>query len=295
VLPNNSPEIRDFLITRRARITPGQAGLPVYGGNRRVLGLRRDEVAMLASISTQYYTRLEQGNARGVSESVLEAISRALQLEEAERDHLYDLVRAANASNWPARRPVQQQVRPIVQQILDAFTSPALVGNGRTDILASNQLYRALYSPMFDDVVNPPNLARFLFLNPGASRFMLDWEEAAKDVISFLRAEAGRDPYDCELSNLIGQLATRSQEFRVRWATHDVKIHRNGAKRFRHPIVGDLTLDYEVLELPGQGQMIVYVAKPASASAEALNLLASWTQTSEHIDPSHQDVNANED
>jgi transcriptional regulator with XRE-family HTH domain len=281
---SNSEEIHDFLSSRRARITPEQTGLPVYGGNRRVPGLRREEVALLAGISAEYYTRLERGNARGVSESVLEGIARALQLDEAERAHLIDLVRAANASKPTRRRPAQQRVRPSVQRILDSMTGvPAFVQNGRLDVLYANELGRALFGHMVsasgDD---SPNAARFIFLDPRATDFYKEWESVANDVVALLRAEAGRDPYDRALTDLVGELSTRSEDFRVRWAAHNVKFHRTGVKHLYHPVVGDLELAYDGLELPGDsGQTIfAYTAEPNSASQEALNLLASWTSTS---------------
>jgi transcriptional regulator with XRE-family HTH domain len=279
---SNSDEIRDFLKSRRARISPEQAGLPAYGVKRRVPGLRREEVALLAGISVEYYTRLERGNARGVSESVMEGLARALQLDEAERAHLFDLVRAANASRPPSRRPAQQRVRPAVQQLLDSMTVPAFVQNGRLDVLYGNRLGRALFSGLFADVAGRANAARYIFLNPRATDFFKEWENIANDVVALLRAEAGRDPYDRGLSDLIGELSTRSEDFRVRWARHDVRFHRSGTKHFHHPVVGDLTLTYEALEPPGDpGQSIfVYMAEPNSPSQEALDLLASWSATS---------------
>jgi hypothetical protein len=215
---------------------------------------------------------------------VLEGIVRALQLDEAERAHLFDLVRAASTSaHRPARRrPTQERVRPTVQQILDAMTEvPAYVRNGRLDILAANRLGQALYSEVLADSVRPANVARFVFLSPRASDFFLDWEIVANDAVAILRAEAGRDPYDRRLSDLIGELSTRSEEFRVRWAAHNVKFHRTGVKRLHHPLVGDLTLAYEALDLPGDtGQRILaYTAEPGSPSQEVLNLLASWSST----------------
>jgi transcriptional regulator with XRE-family HTH domain len=283
----SNEEIGDFLKSRRARITPEQAGLPAYGGNRRVPGLRREEVSLLAGISVEYYTRLERGNARGVSESVLEGIARALQLDDAERAHLIDLVRAANASKPTRRRPAQQRVRPSVQRILDSMTGvPAFVQNGRLDVLYANGLARALFGNMVsasgDD---SPNAARFVFLDPRATDFYKEWESVANDVVSLLRAEAGRDPYDRALTDLVGELSTRSEDFRVRWAAHNVKFHRTGIKKLYHPVVGDLELAFEGLELPGDpGQTIfAYMAEPNSASQEALNLLASWTATSSSI------------
>ncbi len=279
---NNRNDIREFLTSRRARITPEQAGLPIYGGNRRVSGLRREEVALLAGISVEYYTRLERGNVSGVSESVLEAIARALQLDEAERAHLLDLVRTANTTQPARRRPAQERVRPSVQRIVDSMTeTPAYIRNGRLDILSANRLGYALYSEVFVDPVRPANTARFIFLDPRAPDFFVDWENIAHDAVAILRAEAGRDPYDRRLSDLIGELSTRSEEFRVRWAAHNVKFHRTGVKRLHHPLVGDLTLTYEALALPADtGQTILaYTAEPGTPSHDALNLLASWTST----------------
>jgi transcriptional regulator with XRE-family HTH domain len=272
-------EIREFLISRRARITPEQAGLPAFGTRRRVSGLRREEVAMLSGISVEYYTRLERGNASGVSEEVLEGITRALQLDEAERAHLFDLVRTAGTTGPTRRRPSRERVRPTVQRILDAMIElPAYVRNGRLEILAANRLGTALYSEVFVDPALPANMARFTFLSPRATEFFHDWDSVADDAVAILRAEAGRDPYDRNLSDLIGELSTRSDEFRVRWAAHNVKFHRAGTKRFHHPVVGDLTLAYDAFELPADGQrMNVYTAEPGSPSHEALRLLASWS------------------
>jgi len=275
-------DIREFLTSRRAKITPEQAALPAYGHNRRVKGLRREEVAMLAGISVEYYTRLERGNAAGVSEDVLEGIARALQLDDAERVHLFDLIRAANATSTTARRrPSQERVRPTVQRILDSITAPAYVRNGRLDILAANTLGAALYSPVLDDASGTPNMARFIFLNPRAGEFFHNWESIANDAVAILRAEAGRDPYDRRLSDLIGELSTRSDEFRVGWASHNVKFHCTGAKTLHHPVVGDLNLDYEALDLPGDAgqRILIYSAEPASRSHEVLDLLASWATT----------------
>jgi transcriptional regulator with XRE-family HTH domain len=275
-------DIREFLISRRARITPDKAGLPAYGTRRRVTGLRREEVAMLAGISVEYYTRLERGNANGVSEDVLEGIARALQLDDAERAHLFDLVRTASTARPARRRPTQERVRPNVQRILDAMTGlPAYVRNGRLDILEANQLGSALYSAVLTESQQPPNMARFIFLNPRAPEFFSHWDSVANDAVAILRAEAGRDPYDRRLSDLVGELSTRSDEFRVRWATHNVKFHRSGTKQLHHPVVGDLTLTFEAFDLaadPGQ-RINVYTAEPGSPSDEALALLASWTAT----------------
>jgi len=276
---NPKDDIREFLATRRGKLTPEQAGLPVYGANRRVTGLRREEVALLAGISVEYYTRLERGNVGSVSGSVLEGVAHALQLDEAERDHLYRLVQSAGTRRPPRRTPARKRVRPTIQRMLDLMPMPAYVRNGRFDIVAANDLGRALYSPLYDVHGDRPNSARFLFLTSCAAEFFLDFEKVQDDCVAFLRAEAGRDPYDKDLTELIGELSTRSESFRQRWAAHDVRYHRTGAKRLHHPLVGELTLDFEAFELPfDAGQRLnVYTAAPDSASAEALGLLASWT------------------
>jgi transcriptional regulator with XRE-family HTH domain len=274
-------EIREFLTSRRAKLTPDQVGLTSYGP-RRVPGLRREEVAVLAGVSVPYYTRLERGNLSGVSESVLEALARALHLDDAERAHLFDLARAAQPAAPKRRRRTQERVRPSVQRMIDAMTgAPALVQNGRLDILAANALGRALYSELYVDPLRPVNHARFVFLSPRAPDFYGDWERAASDTVAILRTEAGRDPYDSALSDLVGELSTRSEEFRTRWAAHNVRIHRTGAKDFHHPVVGDLRLTYEMLDLSADSGLVIvtYTAEPGSKSAEALDLLGSWTAT----------------
>lgn len=274
-------QIREFLTTRRARVRPEEVGLPVFGGQRRVAGLRREEVATLAGISADYYTRLERGNVSGASESVLEGIAAALRLDEAERAHLADLVRAATAGSRAARqrRFAQRRVRPAIQRILDALVlTPAFVVDGRLDILAANELGRALYAPIFADPVHPPNHARFLFLDPQAGQFWRSWNAAADEVVALLRASAGRDPYDRALTDLIGQLSTRSDEFRVRWAEHNVHAHSTGTKLVHPPLVGDLDLPFEAAPLGDAGQhLLMYTAEPDSPSHRALQLLASWS------------------
>jgi transcriptional regulator with XRE-family HTH domain len=278
-------QIREFLTTRRARITPEQAGLPVYGGSRRVPGLRREEVALLAGVSVDYYNKLERGNLAGVSESVLDALARALQLTEAERDHLYDLARSANTRGGPAssrHRPSARRVRPGLQLVLDSITeAPADLRNGRRDLLASNRLGRALYSEMYADPVRPVNVARFTFLSPRSREFFRDWDQAATDIVASLRTEAGRNPYDKGLSDLIGELSTRSEEFRIRWAAHNVRQHTSGTKRLHHPIAGDLDLGFEAMQLPGDAGLtvVIYTAQPGTPTAVALQFLASWADT----------------
>ncbi|WP_067650554.1 helix-turn-helix transcriptional regulator [Nocardia harenae] len=278
-------EIREFLTSRRAKITPQQAGLPSYGGHRRVPGLRREEVALLAGVSVEYYARLERGNLTGVSEPVLESLARALALDDAERSHLFDLARAAVPATARARRPrPRARVRPAMQQLLDAMTdTAAFLRNGRLDMLATNTLGRALYSPVHG---NPPNLARFCFLDPAATELYPDWDGAADTSVALLRTEAGRDPHDRNLTDLVGELSTRSQEFRTRWAAHDVRLHHTGTKRFHHPAVGELVLAFEAMPLPADPGLTLtaYTAEPGSASRDALTLLATWAATADRHD-----------
>jgi transcriptional regulator with XRE-family HTH domain len=275
-------EIREFLTSRRAKITPEHVGLPIYGERRRVPGLRREEVALLAGVSVDYYTRLERGNAAGVSDSVLEALARALQLDEAERSHLIDLARATQpATATRRRRPNKQHIRPAVQRILDAMTeAPAFVRNGRLDILAANQLGYALYSTYLIPG-RPANTARFVFLDPRSEDFYEDWDHVATEVVAILRSEAGRNPYDRDLTTLIGELSTQSDPFRTKWAAHNVRFHDTGTKRLHHPVVGDLELTYEAMDLSADTglTMFAYTAEPGSNSEQALTLLGSWAAT----------------
>jgi transcriptional regulator with XRE-family HTH domain len=279
---SSSDEIREFLTTRRAKLSPERAGLPRYGRKRRVPGLRREEVALRAGISVEWYTRLERGVARGVSEEVLDAIGSALQLDEAERAHLADLVRTKNAERPPRRSPTPQRVRPSVARLVDVMSPiPACVTNGWLDVLYANDLAEALFSDVFRDPVRPPNLARFVFLDPRGRDFYRDWDKAASDTVAVLRAEAGRKPHDRGLADLVGQLSTRSDEFRVRWAAHDVGFHRAATKQMHHPLVGDLTLAFEMLELPADPglSLLTYSAEPGSPSEEALRDLSRWIGT----------------
>lgn len=279
---SNADDIREFLTTRRAKLTPERAGLPMYGRTRRVPGLRREEVALLAGISVEWYTRLERGNGRGVSEDVLDSVAAALQLDEAERAHLADLVRTANAERPARRASAPQRVRPSVARIVDAMGEmPAYVMNGRLDILYANRLAEALFSEVLRDPARPANFARFLFLDPRSKAFWPDWQKAANDTVAVLRSEAGRNPYDRGLSDLIGQLSTRSDEFRVHWAAHDVRFHRVATKQMRHPLVGDLTLAFEAMELPADPGLSVmtYSAEPGTRSAERITELVRWSST----------------
>lgn len=281
-------EIGEFLTSRRAKVTPEQAGLNSYG-SRRVPGLRREEVAVLAGVSVPYYTRLERGDMNGASDSVLEAIARALELDEAERAHLFDLSRALRPISPPRRRAPRRGLRPSIQHILDGVTgAAAFVHNARLDNIAANQLGRALYSDMFSRATGagPVNSARYVFLDPGARDFYVDWERAANDVVAVLRSAAGHDPYDRDLTDLVGELSTRSHEFRTLWAAHNVRFHDTGTKDLYHPVVGELTLTYDRMELaadPGLA-ITIWTAEPGTKSAEALSLLGSWAATPERPD-----------
>jgi transcriptional regulator with XRE-family HTH domain len=283
VAVDNRNEVRDFLASRRAKITPEQVGLDSYGA-RRVPGLRRAEVAQLAGVSVEYYTRMERGSLAGVSETVLGALVQALQLDESERAYLFDLARAAGGQDRARqqRRPPRQEVRPSVQRLLDSLDGiPAFVRNGRLDVLASNALMRALYIDAFDTTKQPVNLARFVFLDPRAHLLHPDWSASANTSVSILRTEAGRNPYDKGLTDLVGELSTRSEEFRTRWAAHNVRLHRSGTKHFRHRAVGDLHLAFDALELPGDAGLTLtaYSAEPGTPDADNLTLLSAWAAT----------------
>ncbi|MEV0735864.1 helix-turn-helix transcriptional regulator [Streptomyces sp. NPDC050549] len=290
---DNRSEVREFLTSRRAKITPQQAGLPAYTGNRRVKGLRREEVALLAGVSAKYYARLERGNLSGVSETVIDSLARALQLDEAEHAHLDDLARTANTSR-PARRRAPQPIRPSLQHLLDAMTeAPAFIRNGRLDILATNRLGRALYDPVFADPARPVNLARYEFLNPGAAGFLPQLELQAAGAVALLRTEAGRDPYNRDLTDLVGELSTRSEKFRTLWAAHDVRLHQTGVKYFRHPAVGELALPFEAMPIPTEPGLTLTAlnAEPGTPTHDSLRLLASWAAT---LDKDNTAVSDNE-
>jgi len=279
-------EIQEFLASRRARISPQSAGLPVAGRKRRVPGLRREEVAALAGLSVDYYIRLERGALTNASDSVLQAIARALRLDPAEQAHLVELARAGRPSVAARpRRPAAAVIDPAVQTVLDALVGvPALVRSPTLDLIGANSLARALYSPVYADtgLGAGPNIARFTFLDPAAHRFWPDWDQVADDLTAHLRAAA--NPLDPALPALVGELSTRSDAFRELWARHDVRAHGRGVKRFRHPVVGELTLHYDHLQLaaePGQ-TMITYTAEPGTISHDNLSLLASWAATQDH-------------
>ncbi len=284
-------EIREFLVSRRARITPERAGLPAYGGNRRVKGLRREEVAMLAGVSVDYYVRMERGSLAGASESVLDALAGALHLDDAEREHLFALAREAGARSTRRRKSTPETVRPALQQVLDAITgAPAWIRNGRHDVLATNQLARALYSPVLADPRRPANTTRFVYLHPeAAEQFFVDYDQVARDAAAMLRLEAGRNPHDHELIALVGELSTRSELFRRRWASQDVRFHRTGRKRLRHPVVGQLDLDFDAMDLPAEPGLAlnVYTAPTGSPTADGLALLASWAASQDALPSEH--------
>ena len=297
---DNRDEVRDFLTSRRDRLTPGQAGIPLYGGRRCVKGLRREEVAMLAGMSTDYYTRLERGNLSGVSGSVLDALARALQLDEAERTHLFDLAATANAPGQtgrsapggpgpgrPRRSSSPPRVREGVLRVLDSISAPAYVRNNRMDVLAANRLGRALFADVYAEGATGFNLARYLFLDPRSRGFYTQWDVVARDCVAALRTEAGRNPYDRSLTDLVGELSTRSEEFRTWWAAHNVKFHTTSTKTLRHPAAGELELTGEALTLPGDHGLtiITYTVEPHSASEQALNFLASWSAQASPANP----------
>ncbi|MGO2111307.1 MAG: helix-turn-helix transcriptional regulator [Pseudoclavibacter sp.] len=273
-------QVREFLMSRRDRVTPERAGVETYGERRRVTGLRREEVARLAGVSVDYYTRLERGNLKGVSDSVLEAIARALMFDRAEHDHLFDLARTANPVGVAAPRTKgDTPVRPELQYLLDAITTaPAFIQNNRMDLLAANALGAAMYSPMLRGNDRPANFSRHIFLDDTSADFYPDWDRAAWTNVTILRREAGRNPHDRRLHALVGELSTCSEAFRELWARHDVRKHYAGEKEFRHPAVGSLTLNYQTLELDGDPglSMTVYLATPGSPTEDSLGLLASW-------------------
>ncbi len=281
--------MRDFLTTRRAKITPERAGLPT-AGQRRVPGLRRSEVASLAGMSVEYYAKLERGALAGVSASVLDAIARALQLDDAERAHLLRLASEANGSSnlvRPSRRPKQWAVRPNLQWSLDAIHTPAILVNNRQDLLATNHLGRAMHSELYADPTVVPNFGRFTFLDAAARRFYPDWNLFADMFVANLRTAAGKDPHDKGIHDLVGELSTRSDEFRRRWGAHNVRTHGTGIKQFHHHVVGELILAYESMDLRAETDLTltIYAAEPASPTAQALALLASWAATTgdEHL------------
>ncbi|MBW8801484.1 MAG: helix-turn-helix domain-containing protein [Streptomyces sp.] len=292
-------QIQEFLVSRRARVSPQSVGLPVAGRKRRVPGLRREEVAALAGLSVDYYIRLERGALTNASDSVLQAIARALRLDAAEQAHLIDLAHAGKPSAASrSRRTAPAAIARQLQTVLDALVGvPALVRSPTLDIVAANSLGRALYSVLDTGARTAPSVARFTFLDPRARQFWRDWDEVAADLTAQLRAAAGADLLDRGLIDLVGELSTRSDTFRELWARHDVLAHGRGTKRFQHPVVGALELRYDLLHLAAEPglTMITYTAEPGTTSHDNLSLLASWAAGQDNdIDqnqaaPSHQD------
>jgi transcriptional regulator with XRE-family HTH domain len=281
-------QIQDFLVSRRARITPQQAGLSVPQRGRRVPGLRREEVATLAGVSVDYYNRLERGSLAAASDGVLDAIAGVLQLDDVEREHLFHLARAGRTTaRHRPRRTATVSVAPAVQTVLDALVGvPAMVRTSTLDLVATNHLARALYAPMLRDPRRPANLARFLFLDPAARDFWVDWLEVADDLVGHLQAAAGRDPHDRALTELVGELSTRSEDFRVLWARRDVRARPRGVKRIQHPVVGRLDLQYEVMHLVAEHDLtlVAYTAEAGTTSHDNLSLLATWAATAAQDD-----------
>jgi transcriptional regulator with XRE-family HTH domain len=283
----NNPDVKEFLKSRRARLTPEMAGVQTYGGIRRVPGLRREELAMISGMSVDYYNRLERGDLSGVSDSILESLARSLKLDDAERAYLFDLAKAANASPPRRRRRATQEVRPSVQHLLDGMTAiPAFVQNGRLDVIAMNDLARALYHA--DDDAEPVNFARYVFLDDSSVTQLTAWDAMARDIVAILRQEAARDPHNRDLTDLIGELSTRSEKFRAMWAEQNVQFHRTGTKSFHHAAIGDFELTFQAMQLPGDEglTLFAYTAEPGTPAADALALLASWAATERTRDPS---------
>ncbi|MFJ6548069.1 helix-turn-helix domain-containing protein [Microbacterium sp. NPDC091676] len=289
---DNRADIRDFLATRRAKLTPAQVGLPT-SARRRVPGLRREEVAVLAGVSTEWYTRLEKGHIAGVSSDVLDAVAEALRLDDDERTYLLDLAQAAKPAH---RRPARRREAPLpphVLWMLDSITlSAAFVRNGRLDVIGSNTLGRALHAPMFESATSTdgvPNFARFHFLDEASRDFYVDWESGAAATVALLRAEAGRDPQDKALRELIGELSTASPEFSGFWAAHDIRIRHEGTKRLQHPQVGLVELTYQSVFLPAgtrtRNDLSFYTAEPGSADEERMRLLSSWAASAREGTP----------
>ncbi len=285
VTMDHRAEVSDFLRTRRDRITPSQAGI-LGGTRRRVPGLRREEVAAATGISVEYYARIERGDLHGVSTEVLDALARTLLLDEAETDHLHDLAEAAGPPARRRPRPAEQPFPDSLQRFVDAVSVPVWVRDRRMDVVATNPLGRALYAPVLEDPAARGNTARFVFFSPASRTFFPDWEDNATGIVATLRTYAGQSPRDKRLSDLIGELATRSDDFRVRWAAHDVRHHRTGLKRIRHPEVGDLELGYEAMDFPAHPDwfMFGYTAAPGSPSEERLRLLGSLAQEAASAD-----------
>jgi transcriptional regulator with XRE-family HTH domain len=288
------PDVQRFLTEVRGRLSPEEAGVPIFGGERRVRGLRREEVAQLAGVSTAYYTRMERGNLRGVSEGVLRSLARTLQMNSAETEHLFNIARVASDGPRTARSKPQSQLPRRAVQLIDAMPDVPAVALGRLgDVVGGNALGRGLFPHLFPENGKPLNHTRYLFLDNRSRELYVDWEGSARHVVSVLRLIAGRDPSDAALMALVGELATHSPEFRTWWAGHTVNVHTAGTKAIRHPVVGELTLGFETLTLASAPdvRIVTYLADPGSSSADALDLLRSWVVTTrtpvreKHIQP----------
>jgi transcriptional regulator with XRE-family HTH domain len=274
-----SAEVRAYLMSRRARITPAQAGIVSDGDDRRVSGLRREEVATLAGMSTDYYKRLERGNLRGASEAVLEALAQALRLDEAERAHLANLAKCANQTLRSRSRAMgRARLDSTVADLLDKLSVPAMARNGLLDILGANDMGRELFSVVFGGTIAAPNYARHMFLDPRARSFWLDWEPTARSIAAILRTQFGRFPDDRALQALISELSADGDDFRRIWALHEVEFHRNGRGRVRHPVLGEMALTVHSLEVvadDGPVAIDTFSVEPTSYSAAASPLLDS--------------------
>jgi transcriptional regulator with XRE-family HTH domain len=289
---DHEAELRGFLTTRRARVTPEEAGMTPFPGIRRVAGMRREEVAYLAGISVDYYTRLERGRVNGISQEILDAVSRALRLDQVEHEHLLSLVHALRPSGPRAARPERQTMAGqdvVLQRVVDAIDTPALILNSRFDIVTANRLGWEIYPHAKQYAARGDgkrfNYLRFQLLDPRAQHFYLDWEPAVRNGVALLREAAGRDGTDEELLALIGELSAGSELFRTLWASHDVLRYRRGTKRYRHPLVGELIFESQSFTVAGDAalSLFVYTVEPDSPTADALRILLSWTTDHESI------------
>ncbi|MFD7708790.1 helix-turn-helix domain-containing protein [Streptomyces sp. NPDC059786] len=275
--PVSDPRLGAFLKARRAQLAPRDCGLPETDSRRKVAGLRREEVALLAAISVDYYTRLEQCRVRA-SASVLAALARALRLDDDQQRYLYELAGRADAR--PRGRRPAQRVRPAVRRLLDQLAeTPAMALGKRLDILAWNPAAAALYTDFARIPADRRNYVRLLFTDPVVRALYRNWEHDARDAVAALRMEAAAGPEDPELARLVGELSVRDADFRIWWAEHRVVGSAYGTKHYRHRLVGDLTLDCDTWSSPdGSGQrLMVLTAEPGTPSHDALRILASWT------------------
>lgn len=268
-------DLGTFLQSRRAHVPPESVGL-IIGGRRRVAGLRREELAQLAGVSVDYYTRLEQGRATQPSEQVLDALSRALQLDDAACEHLYRLARQRNRRPQPTVYPAT--VRPQLRQILDTMSDyPAMILNHRIDVLAYNPMAALLYCDLDRVPVGDRNLARMIFLDADRFDLYADRPSCTAETVAHLRHAAGEFPDDPELAALIGELSIGSRRFSELWAAAEVSVRGHGPLRFHHPTVGLITLHQERFTLPdGSGQELITLApEPDSIDEDSLRLLAA--------------------